>query len=66
MVLGLKNTTSAASGGLGSGSVWDSLQMFNMDTFSYDVTANDLQDLWGDSELDQVRGLIVCKGSGSV
>lgn len=51
MVLHVKTSPERA---LGSGSVWDSLQMFNMETFPYDVTANALDELWGDSDLDQV------------
>ncbi|KAG8271925.1 hypothetical protein J6590_051956 [Homalodisca vitripennis] len=53
MVQDLKGLSDRDHRALGSGSVWDSLQMFNMETFSYDVTANDLGDLWGDSDLDQ-------------
>lgn len=51
MVLHVKTSPERA---LGSGSVWDSLQMFNMETFPYDVSANALDELWGDSDLDQV------------
>lgn len=58
MVLGVKGppstTTHRPAEGATSGSLWDSLEMFNMETFPYDVTANDLGDLWGDSDLDQV------------
>uniref|UniRef100_A0A1B6G2A8 BZIP domain-containing protein n=2 Tax=Proconiini TaxID=565685 RepID=A0A1B6G2A8_9HEMI len=54
MVQDLKGLSDRDHRALGSGSVWDSLQMFNMETFSYDVTANDLGDLWGDSDLDQM------------
>lgn len=55
MVLSLKSSPPSPPR---SDSVWD-IQMFNMETFSYDVSANDLGDLWGDSDFgDQVNNTI--------